>query len=177
MPGAVLLSPPISTAQLCMPHAPLSTRDAPARNSHENGAHRGTQPRCGAPAPDVDGGRGRGKSDRGPGAQDDPIREDTTADARRRSWSSTSCVASSTPKRAASHLPAPAQMISMAVVIFGLWNVPIVRKLLNPLKLFTIGLHELFHIFLVRRARSRPRDERRPDRTRRRSSVGGAYSR
>ena len=68
-------------------------------------------------------------------------------------------------------------MISMAVVIFGLWNVPIVRKLLNPLKLFTIGLHELFHIFLVRRARSRPRDERRPDRTRRRSSVGGAYSR
>ena len=43
-------------------------------------------------------------------------------------------------------------MISMAVVIFGLWNVPIVRKLLNPLKLFTIGLHELFHIFLVREA-------------------------
>ncbi|KAL1762620.1 peptidase M50B-like-domain-containing protein [Schizophyllum commune] len=40
-------------------------------------------------------------------------------------------------------------MISMAVVIFGLWNVPIVRKLLNPLKLFTIGLHELFHIFLT----------------------------
>ncbi|TRM65303.1 peptidase M50B-like-domain-containing protein [Schizophyllum amplum] len=40
-------------------------------------------------------------------------------------------------------------MIAMAVVIFGLWNVPVVRKLLNPLKLFTIGLHELFHIFLT----------------------------
>ncbi|KAL1747932.1 peptidase M50B-like-domain-containing protein [Schizophyllum fasciatum] len=37
----------------------------------------------------------------------------------------------------------------MAVIVFGLWNVPLVRKVLNPLKLFTIGLHELFHISLT----------------------------
>lgn len=37
-------------------------------------------------------------------------------------------------------------MIAMAVVIFGFWNVPVVRHLINPLKLFTIGLHELCHI-------------------------------
>jgi len=32
------------------------------------------------------------------------------------------------------------------VVIFGVWNVPGVRNLINPLKLFTIGWHELCHI-------------------------------
>ncbi|KAF8661268.1 hypothetical protein AX16_001370 [Volvariella volvacea WC 439] len=34
----------------------------------------------------------------------------------------------------------------MAVIIFGFWNVPIVRNFINPLKLFTIGWHELCHI-------------------------------
>jgi hypothetical protein len=38
----------------------------------------------------------------------------------------------------------------MAVVIFGLWNVPIARTLINPLKLFTVGWHELCHIIAVR---------------------------
>ncbi|KAF8920635.1 peptidase M50B-like-domain-containing protein [Mucidula mucida] len=38
------------------------------------------------------------------------------------------------------------QMISMSVVIFGVWNVPGLRNLINPLKLFTIGLHEMSHI-------------------------------
>ncbi|ESK94900.1 hypothetical protein Moror_14067 [Moniliophthora roreri MCA 2997] len=37
-------------------------------------------------------------------------------------------------------------IIAMAVVIFGFWNVPGVRNLINPFKLFTIGAHELFHI-------------------------------
>jgi len=37
-------------------------------------------------------------------------------------------------------------IIAMAVIIFGFWNVPIVRNAINPLKLFTIGLHELCHI-------------------------------
>lgn len=37
----------------------------------------------------------------------------------------------------------------MAVIIFGFWNVPIVRNLINPLKLFTIGWHELCHIIAV----------------------------
>lgn len=38
----------------------------------------------------------------------------------------------------------------MAVVIFGFWNVPVVRNLINPLKLFAIGWHELCHICAVR---------------------------
>lgn len=38
----------------------------------------------------------------------------------------------------------------MAVVIFGFWNVPGIRHLINPLKLLTIGAHELFHIIAVR---------------------------
>jgi hypothetical protein len=38
----------------------------------------------------------------------------------------------------------------MAVIIFGFWNVPIVRNLMNPLKLFTIGWHELCHVIAVR---------------------------
>ncbi|KAF9005917.1 peptidase M50B-like-domain-containing protein [Cyathus striatus] len=37
-------------------------------------------------------------------------------------------------------------IIAMAVVIFGFWNVPVVRNCINPLKLFTIGWHELCHI-------------------------------
>lgn len=42
----------------------------------------------------------------------------------------------------------------MAVIIFGFWNVPIVRNCINPLKLFTIGWHELCHIFAVRAFRT-----------------------
>lgn len=37
-------------------------------------------------------------------------------------------------------------IIAMSVIIFGFWNVPVVRNLINPLKLFTIGWHELCHI-------------------------------
>ncbi|EDR14681.1 uncharacterized protein LACBIDRAFT_305551 [Laccaria bicolor S238N-H82] len=37
-------------------------------------------------------------------------------------------------------------IIAMAVIIFGFWNVPVVRNCINPLKLFTIGWHELCHI-------------------------------
>ncbi|KIY52942.1 hypothetical protein FISHEDRAFT_31636, partial [Fistulina hepatica ATCC 64428] len=37
-------------------------------------------------------------------------------------------------------------MVCMIVLTFGCWNVALVRKIINPLKLFTIGLHELFHI-------------------------------
>ncbi|KAJ7043484.1 peptidase M50B-like-domain-containing protein [Mycena alexandri] len=37
-------------------------------------------------------------------------------------------------------------IIAYAVVIFGFWNVPGVRNCINPLKLFTIATHELFHI-------------------------------
>ncbi|RDB20847.1 hypothetical protein Hypma_012056 [Hypsizygus marmoreus] len=37
-------------------------------------------------------------------------------------------------------------ILAMAVIIFGFWNVPIVRNIITPLKLFTIGLHELCHI-------------------------------
>ena len=40
-------------------------------------------------------------------------------------------------------------MVAMAVVIFGFWNVPVVRNLINPLKLFAIGWHELCHICAV----------------------------
>ncbi|KXN86627.1 hypothetical protein AN958_09931 [Leucoagaricus sp. SymC.cos] len=42
--------------------------------------------------------------------------------------------------------PSSDQMVAMAVIIFGFWNVPVVRNLINPLKLFTIGWHELCHI-------------------------------
>lgn len=41
------------------------------------------------------------------------------------------------------------QILAMAVIIFGFWNVPIVRNFINPLKLFTIGLHEFCHISAV----------------------------
>ncbi|KAF8817570.1 hypothetical protein BYT27DRAFT_7199105 [Phlegmacium glaucopus] len=37
-------------------------------------------------------------------------------------------------------------IVAMAVIIFGFWNVPVVRNFINPLKLFTIGWHELCHI-------------------------------
>ncbi|KAJ7449585.1 peptidase M50B-like-domain-containing protein [Mycena latifolia] len=42
--------------------------------------------------------------------------------------------------------PSGDQIIAFAVVIFGFWNVPGVRNCINPLKLFTIGWHELCHI-------------------------------
>jgi len=42
------------------------------------------------------------------------------------------------------------QIIAMSVIIFGFWNVPVVRNLINPLKLFTIGWHELCHVSAVR---------------------------
>ncbi len=41
------------------------------------------------------------------------------------------------------------QMVAMAVIIFGFWNVPVVRNFINPLKLFAIGWHELCHISAV----------------------------
>jgi len=43
----------------------------------------------------------------------------------------------------------PVQIVAMAVIIFGFWNVPVVRNFINPLKLFTIGWHELCHISAV----------------------------
>ncbi|KAJ4473831.1 peptidase M50B-like-domain-containing protein [Lentinula aciculospora] len=60
--------------------------------------------------------------------------------------------ASSSPSSASTITPSADQIvvlyviISMAVVIFGFWNVPGIRHLINPLKLFTIGAHELFHV-------------------------------
>ncbi|PSR76132.1 hypothetical protein PHLCEN_2v8630, partial [Hermanssonia centrifuga] len=42
--------------------------------------------------------------------------------------------------------PTHDQIVVYAVVIFALWNVPGARVLINPLKLFTIGWHELCHI-------------------------------
>jgi hypothetical protein len=39
-------------------------------------------------------------------------------------------------------------MIAYSVIIFGVWNVPIFKMLINPLKLFTIGWHELCHIIM-----------------------------
>jgi hypothetical protein len=38
------------------------------------------------------------------------------------------------------------KIIVYAVVIFGVWNIPGARVIINPLKLFTIGWHELCHI-------------------------------
>jgi hypothetical protein len=38
------------------------------------------------------------------------------------------------------------QIVVFAVVIFGIWNIPGARLLINPLKLLTIGFHELCHI-------------------------------
>jgi len=60
--------------------------------------------------------------------------------------------ATTTPTPGSSVTPSSDQVvvlyviIAMAVVIFGFWNVPGVRNVINPLKLFTIGLHELCHI-------------------------------
>jgi len=45
----------------------------------------------------------------------------------------------------------PPQTVVYAVVIFGMWNIPGARTLINPLKLFTIGWHELCHIIAVGR--------------------------
>ena len=41
------------------------------------------------------------------------------------------------------------QIVVYAVVIFAVWNIPAVRNVINPLKLFTIGWHELCHIIVV----------------------------
>ena len=43
------------------------------------------------------------------------------------------------------------QTVVYTVVIFALWNIPGARVLINPLKLLTIGWHELSHIVAVRR--------------------------
>ncbi|KAI0792107.1 peptidase M50B-like-domain-containing protein [Abortiporus biennis] len=40
-------------------------------------------------------------------------------------------------------------IIVYAVVIFAFWNIPGVRVLINPLKLLTIGWHELCHIVMA----------------------------
>lgn len=45
--------------------------------------------------------------------------------------------------------PGP-KIVVYAVVIFALWNIPGARLLITPLKLFTIGWHELCHIVVVR---------------------------
>jgi hypothetical protein len=42
------------------------------------------------------------------------------------------------------------QIIVYTVVIFGVWNIPGARLLITPLKLLTIGFHELCHIAAVR---------------------------
>lgn len=41
------------------------------------------------------------------------------------------------------------QIVVYAVVIFAVWNIPAIRNVINPLKLFTIGWHELCHIIAV----------------------------
>lgn len=52
-------------------------------------------------------------------------------------------------------VPTPEQVpvlyviVVYAVVIFAFWNIPGARNLINPLKLFTIGWHELCHITLA----------------------------
>ncbi|KAI8996560.1 peptidase M50B-like-domain-containing protein [Trametes punicea] len=43
----------------------------------------------------------------------------------------------------------PLHIVVYAVVIFAFWNIPGARTLINPLKLFTIGWHELCHISLA----------------------------
>lgn len=43
----------------------------------------------------------------------------------------------------------PQQIVVYTVVIFAVWNIPAVRNLINPLKLFAIGWHELCHIMVV----------------------------
>ena len=42
------------------------------------------------------------------------------------------------------------QIVVYAVVLFGLWNIPGARVIINPLKLFAIGWHEVCHAALVR---------------------------
>lgn len=42
------------------------------------------------------------------------------------------------------------QIVVYAVVIFAFWVIPGFRVVLNPLKLLTIGWHELCHITMVR---------------------------
>ncbi|KAF5351576.1 hypothetical protein D9758_007204 [Tetrapyrgos nigripes] len=40
-------------------------------------------------------------------------------------------------------------IIATSVVIFGFWNVPGIRNIINPLKLLTIGIHEFSHIIMA----------------------------
>ncbi|KAI0322819.1 peptidase M50B-like-domain-containing protein, partial [Amylostereum chailletii] len=40
-------------------------------------------------------------------------------------------------------------IVVYAVVLFGLWNIPVARRIINPLKLFAIGWHELCHATLA----------------------------
>ncbi|TFK51762.1 hypothetical protein OE88DRAFT_1658371 [Heliocybe sulcata] len=40
-------------------------------------------------------------------------------------------------------------IVVYSVMIFAIWNIPTVRNLINPLKLFTIGWHELCHIIVA----------------------------
>ena len=42
------------------------------------------------------------------------------------------------------------QIVVYAVILFGLWNIPGARVIINPLKLFAIGWHEVCHAALVR---------------------------
>ncbi|KAI0258710.1 peptidase M50B-like-domain-containing protein [Gloeopeniophorella convolvens] len=42
-------------------------------------------------------------------------------------------------------MPTHDQIVVYAVVLFGLWNIPGARVIINPLKLFAIGWHELCH--------------------------------
>jgi hypothetical protein len=42
------------------------------------------------------------------------------------------------------------QIAVYTVVIFAVWNIPGARTIINPLKLMTIGWHELCHITVVR---------------------------
>lgn len=48
------------------------------------------------------------------------------------------------------------QIVVYAVVLFGLWNVPGARVIINPLKLFAIGWHEVSHAALVRHISAEP---------------------
>ncbi|TFY80881.1 hypothetical protein EWM64_g3134 [Hericium alpestre] len=40
-------------------------------------------------------------------------------------------------------------IVVYTVVLFGVWNIPGVRLLINPLKLFAIGWHELCHVVVA----------------------------
>ena len=42
------------------------------------------------------------------------------------------------------------QIVVYAVILFALWNIPGARVVINPLKLFAIGWHEMCHAIVVR---------------------------